>query len=95
MFAFDHLFYIFREDTSVGNMFFLTSAVKKSFEMVMLTVSQKWPVLLYGPAGAGKSALIHKLAQDSRNQGMSFLFFPIVLAVGSFGLLFYLLDLFH
>ena len=95
MFAFDHLFYIFREDTSVGNMFFLTSDVKKSFEMVMLAVSQKWPVLLYGPAGTGKSALIHKLAQDSRNQGMSFLFFPIVLAVGSFGLLFYLLDLFH
>ncbi|KAL4625562.1 hypothetical protein ACB092_05G035400 [Castanea dentata] len=59
------------EYTSVGNMFFLTSAVKKSFEMVMLAVSQKWPVLLYGPAGTGKSALIHKLAQDSRNQVLS------------------------
>uniref|UniRef100_A0A7N2KQV9 Uncharacterized protein n=1 Tax=Quercus lobata TaxID=97700 RepID=A0A7N2KQV9_QUELO len=59
------------EDISVGNMFFLTSAVKKSFEMVMLAVSQKWPVRLYGPAGAGKSALIHKLAQDSRNQDLN------------------------
>ncbi|KAK9992749.1 hypothetical protein SO802_022452 [Lithocarpus litseifolius] len=29
-----------REDTSVGNMFFLTSAVKKSFEMVMLAAVQ-------------------------------------------------------
>ncbi|KAK9282633.1 hypothetical protein L1049_010852 [Liquidambar formosana] len=36
--------------------------------MVLLAVSQKWPVLLYGPAGAGKTALISKLAQDSGNR---------------------------
>ncbi|KAL2462441.1 ATPase [Forsythia ovata] len=47
-----------------GNPFILTSAVKKSFEMVMIAVSQRWPVLLYGPAGAGKTALISKLAGD-------------------------------
>lgn len=41
--------------------------------MVILAVSQKWPVLLYGPAGAGKSALINKLAAESGNQG-NFLF---------------------
>lgn len=37
--------------------------------MVMLALSQKWPVLLYGPPGAGKSALINKIASDSHNQG--------------------------
>lgn len=51
--------------------FVLTSAVKKSYEMVVLAVSQKWPVLLYGPAGAGKTALINKLAHDSGNQVLS------------------------
>lgn len=35
----------------------------------MLALSQKWPVLLYGPPGAGKSALINKIASDSHNQG--------------------------
>lgn len=38
--------------------------------MVLLAVSQRWPVLLYGPAGAGKTALISKLAQDHGNQGI-------------------------
>ncbi|KAB1206141.1 hypothetical protein CJ030_MR7G014286 [Morella rubra] len=56
---------------SVGNLFVPTSAVKKSFEMVVLAVSQKWPVLLYGPAGAGKSALINKLTLDSGNEVVS------------------------
>ncbi|XP_057977825.1 midasin isoform X2 [Malania oleifera] len=51
--------------------FVLTSTVKKSFEMVQLAVSQKWPVLLYGPVGAGKSALISKLARDSANRVLS------------------------
>ena len=37
--------------------------------MIMLALSQKWPVLLYGPPGAGKSALINKIASDSHNQG--------------------------
>lgn len=52
-----------------GNPFILTSTVKRSFEVVLLAVSQKWPVLLYGPAGSGKSALINKLACESGNQG--------------------------
>ncbi|KAJ4957407.1 hypothetical protein NE237_024518 [Protea cynaroides] len=53
---------------SAGGPFVLTSAVKKSFEMVLLAVSQKWPVLLYGPTGSGKTALISKLAQVSGNK---------------------------
>lgn len=61
--------YIFRNISSNRDPFVLTSAVKKSYEMVVLAVSQKWPVLLYGPAGAGKTALINKLAHDSGNQG--------------------------
>jgi midasin len=43
--------------------------VKKSYERVLLAASQKWPVLLCGPSGSGKSALIAKLAEDSGNQG--------------------------
>ncbi|KAA8540264.1 hypothetical protein F0562_024173 [Nyssa sinensis] len=56
---------------STGSPFVLTSAVKKSFEMVLLALSQKWPVLLYGPAGAGKTALINKLALDSGSRVLS------------------------
>ncbi|GAV80132.1 AAA_5 domain-containing protein [Cephalotus follicularis] len=59
------------DDRSSGSPFVMTSTLKKSFEMVLLAVSQKWPALLYGPAGAGKSALISKLAQDSGNQVLS------------------------
>ncbi|KAL4583665.1 hypothetical protein LXL04_008247 [Taraxacum kok-saghyz] len=54
-----------------GKPFVLTSAVKKSFEMVMLAVSQRWPVLLYGPAGSGKTALISRLAQGNGSQVLS------------------------
>ncbi|KAK9066170.1 hypothetical protein SSX86_013491 [Deinandra increscens subsp. villosa] len=54
-----------------GRPFVLTSAVKKSFEMVQLAVSQRWPVLLYGPAGAGKTALISRLAHDQGSQVLS------------------------
>ncbi|GMH22037.1 hypothetical protein Nepgr_023880 [Nepenthes gracilis] len=53
------------------NPFVMTSAVKKSFERVVLAVSLKWPVLLYGPAGSGKTALINKLAKDSGNRVLS------------------------
>ncbi|KAI3759776.1 hypothetical protein L6452_07827 [Arctium lappa] len=54
-----------------GRPFVLTSAVKKSFEMVLLAVSQRWPILLYGPAGAGKTALISRLAQGHGSQVLS------------------------
>ncbi|XP_049392138.1 midasin isoform X1 [Solanum stenotomum] len=46
-----------------GKPFILTSAMQKGYEMVFLAFSQRWPVLLYGPAGAGKTALISKLAE--------------------------------
>ncbi|KAM7253719.1 hypothetical protein ACFE04_031401 [Oxalis oulophora] len=59
------------DERSCGSPFFITSNVEKCFEMVILAVSQKWPVLLYGPAGVGKSALISKLAYDSGNQVLS------------------------
>ncbi|KAL8480046.1 hypothetical protein ACS0TY_026830 [Phlomoides rotata] len=51
--------------------FILTSALTKSFEMVSLAVSQRWPVLLYGPAGGGKTALIYKLAHDCGSRVLS------------------------
>lgn len=54
---------------SSGKPFFLTFALEKSFEMVLLAVSQRWPVLLYGPTGAGKTALFNKLAKDYGNRG--------------------------
>ncbi|XP_052182550.1 midasin isoform X2 [Diospyros lotus] len=57
--------------TSTRSPFVLTSAMKKSFEMVCMAVSQKWPVLLYGSAGAGKTKLIRELAWDSGNQVLS------------------------
>ncbi|XP_031091675.1 midasin [Ipomoea triloba] len=54
-----------------GKPFTITSAVKKSYEMVFLAVSQRWPVLLYGPAGAGKTALVARLAQEYGSQVLS------------------------
>ncbi|XP_045787692.1 midasin-like [Trifolium pratense] len=60
-----------RDDISASYTFILTSAVKKSYERVLLAASQKWPVLLCGPSGSGKSALIAKLAEDSGNQVIS------------------------
>ncbi|KAG8656474.1 hypothetical protein MANES_04G142500v8 [Manihot esculenta] len=58
-------------DESGSYPFVVTSTMKRSFDMVLLAVSQRWPVLLYGPAGAGKTALISKLAQDHGNQVLS------------------------
>ncbi|XP_052724837.1 midasin isoform X1 [Vigna angularis] len=60
-----------RDDISMSNTFVLTPTVKKSYDRVLLAISQKWPVLLYGPTGSGKSALIAKLAQDSGNRVLS------------------------
>lgn len=51
--------------------FFLTSILRKSFEMISLAVNQSWPVLLYGPASAGKTAIVKKLAQDHGSQVLS------------------------
>ncbi|XP_073008545.1 midasin isoform X3 [Typha latifolia] len=48
--------------------FVLTSTLRKSFEVALMAVSQKWPVLLHGPVGAGKTALINKLAEFSGSQ---------------------------
>lgn len=46
--------------------------MQKGYEMVFLAFSQRWPVLLYGPAGAGKTALISKLAELHGARGMLF-----------------------
>ncbi|KAF3652455.1 hypothetical protein FXO37_17498 [Capsicum annuum] len=54
-----------------GKPFVLTSAMQKSYEMVFLAFSQRWPVLLYGPAGSGKTALISKLAELHGGRDMS------------------------
>ncbi|KAH6793247.1 hypothetical protein C2S52_003724 [Perilla frutescens var. hirtella] len=56
---------------SPGMPFVLTSSLMKGFEMVTLAVSQRWPVLLYGPAGGGKTALIYKLAHDYGSRVLS------------------------
>ncbi|XP_051115352.1 midasin [Andrographis paniculata] len=54
-----------------GVPFVLTSAMTKSFEMASLAVGQRWPVLLYGPAGSGKTALINNLADGYGSRVLS------------------------
>ncbi|KAI5016290.1 hypothetical protein ZWY2020_006141 [Hordeum vulgare] len=49
-------------------LFVLTSTMRKSYEVALMAVSQRWPVLLYGPVGAGKTALINELAQNRANR---------------------------
>ncbi|KAL9235481.1 hypothetical protein vseg_010237 [Gypsophila vaccaria] len=51
--------------------FLMTSSMKTCFERVVMAVNQRWPVLLYGPPGCGKTALLNKLAEDSGNQVLS------------------------
>ncbi|KAJ0981578.1 hypothetical protein J5N97_009833 [Dioscorea zingiberensis] len=51
-----------------GGPFVLTSAIRKSFDMCLMAVSQKWPILLHGPASVGKTSLIRKLAEFCENQ---------------------------
>ncbi|XP_021720497.1 midasin-like [Chenopodium quinoa] len=51
--------------------FLLTSSIQSSYERVILAINQKWPVLLYGPPGCGKTALISKLAQEIGTQVLS------------------------
>ncbi|KAF3328833.1 midasin [Carex littledalei] len=46
--------------------FILTTSMKRTFEVSLMAVTQKWPVLLYGPVGSGKTALINKLASENR-----------------------------
>ncbi|PKA58467.1 hypothetical protein AXF42_Ash013973 [Apostasia shenzhenica] len=48
--------------------FVLTTTLKESFEMVRMALHQKWPVLLYGPASSGKTALINDVALKSGNK---------------------------
>ncbi|CAM8907839.1 unnamed protein product [Rhodiola kirilowii] len=60
-----------RVNDAVAGPFVLTSALKKSFEMIVLAMSQKWPVLLHGPAGSGKTALVNTLATETGNQVLS------------------------
>ncbi|PWA84775.1 ATPase [Artemisia annua] len=62
-----------RDMHKTGTPFVITSALKKSFEMLMLFASQRCPVLLYGPAGADKTALISRLAQGHGSQVCFFL----------------------
>ncbi|KAF0928097.1 hypothetical protein E2562_037875 [Oryza meyeriana var. granulata] len=40
----------------------------ESYEVALMAVNQKWPILLYGPVGAGKTALINKLSQIGENR---------------------------
>lgn len=61
--------------------------MKKSFEMVQLAVDQKWPVLLYGSPGAGKTKLINELAWDSGSQGM-YLYPGLVIILDSISIFF-------
>ncbi|XP_074294838.1 midasin-like [Silene latifolia] len=51
--------------------FLMTTSMKSSFERVIMAVNQRWPVLLYGPPGCGKTALLNKLAEESGSQVLS------------------------
>ncbi|EEC67090.1 hypothetical protein OsI_33882 [Oryza sativa Indica Group] len=65
-----HEFSVGRQHGSGSNIcpFVLTATLRKSYEVALMAVNQKWPILLYGPVGAGKTALINKLAQIGGNR---------------------------
>ncbi|BBM98800.1 midasin [Marchantia polymorpha subsp. ruderalis] len=52
--------------------FVLTSTVKKNLESVVLALSQRQPILLEGPIGAGKTLLIQELADLTGNSDVVF-----------------------
>lgn len=52
-----------------GKPFVMTSTIRRNFEMTLMAVGQRWPILLHGPAGSGKTAIINTLAEISQNQG--------------------------
>jgi midasin len=56
------------KEHTIGSSFVLTATMRKSYEVALVAVSQRWPVLLYGPVGAGKTALINKLARNRGNR---------------------------
>ncbi|KAJ3682433.1 hypothetical protein LUZ60_015006 [Juncus effusus] len=55
-----------QQNGETASPFVLTNTMKKSFEVALMAVTQKWPVLLHGPVGAGKTALINKLSSGNR-----------------------------
>uniref|UniRef100_A0A0D3HEC5 Midasin n=1 Tax=Oryza barthii TaxID=65489 RepID=A0A0D3HEC5_9ORYZ len=65
-----HEFSVGRQHGSGSNIcpFVLTATLRKSYEVALMAVNQKWPILLYGPVGAGKTALINKLAHIGGNR---------------------------
>uniref|UniRef100_J3N351 Midasin n=1 Tax=Oryza brachyantha TaxID=4533 RepID=J3N351_ORYBR len=65
-----HEFAVGRQHSNGSNIcpFVLTATLRKSYEVALMAVNQKWPILLYGPVGAGKTALINKLAHIRGNR---------------------------
>ncbi|XP_031485697.1 midasin isoform X2 [Nymphaea colorata] len=54
--------------------FILTSTMKRSFDSALLALSQEWPVLLHGPIGSGKTALINEMARVAGKRDVLFIY---------------------
>ncbi|CAN6468645.1 unnamed protein product [Victoria cruziana] len=54
--------------------FILTSTMKWSFDLALLALSQEWPVLLHGPVGSGKTALINEMARVAGKRDILFIY---------------------